>query len=102
MSKKKKKIKQKIKEGERRLVMENLKNQTHYQIVLTQNSIIYKNKMIHKKRINNLYIFMCLYIYREREREREREITFFEREIENKMRKRSIKIKIYSHKSTTK
>ena len=102
MSKKKKKIKQKIKEGERRLVMENLKNQTHYQIVLTQNSIIYKNTMIHKKRINNLYICMCIYIYREREREREREITFFEREIENKMRKRSIKIKIYSHKSTTK
>ena len=38
--KKKKKIKQKLKEGERRLVMENLKNQTHYQIILTQNSII--------------------------------------------------------------
>ena len=37
MSKKKKKN---LKEGERRLVMENLKNQTHYQIVLTQNSII--------------------------------------------------------------
>ena len=32
--KKKKKIKQKLKEGERRLVTENLKNQTHYQIVL--------------------------------------------------------------------
>ena len=63
MSKKKKKIKQKIKEGERRLVMENLKNQTHYQIVLTQNSIIYKNTMIHKKRINNLYIYVCVYIY---------------------------------------
>ena len=51
--------------------------------------------MIHQKRINNIYI----YIYRERERERERErgregeITFFEREIENKMRKRNIKIK---------
>ena len=40
MSKKKKKIKQKLKEGERRLVMENLKNQTHYLIILTQNSII--------------------------------------------------------------
>ena len=40
MSKKKKKIKQKLKEGERRLVMENLKNKTHYQIILTQNSII--------------------------------------------------------------
>ena len=34
--KKKKKIKQKLKEGERRLVTENLKNQTHYQIVLIQ------------------------------------------------------------------
>ena len=42
MSKKKKKFKQKQKEGERRLVMENLKNQTHDQIVL-----IYKNKKIH-------------------------------------------------------
>ena len=40
MSKKKKKIKQKLKEGERRLVTENLKNQTHYQIILTQNNII--------------------------------------------------------------
>ena len=87
------KIKQKIKEGERRLVTENLKNQTHYQIVLTQNSIIYKNTMIHKKRIN--YIHIYIYIEREREREREREITFFEREIENKMRKRSIKINKY-------
>ena len=57
MSKKKKnKFKQKLKEGERRLVMENLKNQTHYQIVLTQNTIIYKNTMIPQKRINNLYI----------------------------------------------
>ena len=37
---KKKKIKQKLKERERRLVTENLKNQTHYQIVLTQTSII--------------------------------------------------------------
>ena len=60
---KKKKIKQKLKEGERRIVIENLKNQTHYQIVLTQNNIIYKNTMIHQKRINNIYI------YRERERE---------------------------------
>ena len=40
MSKKKKKFKQKLKEGERRLVTENLKNQTHYQIVLIQNSIL--------------------------------------------------------------
>ena len=37
---KKKKMKQKLKEEERRLVTENLKNQTHYQIILTQNSII--------------------------------------------------------------
>ena len=82
---KKKKIKQKLKEGERRLVIENLKNQTHYQIVLTQNNTIYKNTTIHRKRINNIYIYI--------ERERERVITFFEREIENKKRKRSIKIK---------
>ena len=40
MSKKKKKFKQKLKEGERRLVTENLKNQTYYQIILTQNIII--------------------------------------------------------------
>ena len=40
--KKEKKIKQKLKEGERTFVMENLKNQTHYQIILTQNSIIKK------------------------------------------------------------
>ena len=70
MSNQKKKIKRKLKEGERRLVMGKLKKSTHYQIILTQNSIIYKNKMIHQKRINNIYI----YIYREREREREREI----------------------------
>ena len=44
--------------------MENLKNQTHYQIVLTQNSIIKKNTMIHQpkvklqKRINNIYIYI--------------------------------------------
>ena len=62
-------------------MMENLKNQTHYQIVLTQNSIIKKNTMIHQpkvklqKRINNIYI----YIYRERERERESNYLFRER-----------------------
>ena len=54
---KKKKIKQKLKQGERRFVTENLKNQTHYQIVLTQNSIIYKNIMIHKK---ELYIYIYI------------------------------------------
>ena len=37
---KKQKMKQKLKEEEKRLVTENLKNQTHYQSVLTQNSII--------------------------------------------------------------
>ena len=37
---KKKNLKQKLKEEEKRLVTENLKNQTHYQIILTQNSII--------------------------------------------------------------
>ena len=30
-------------------------------------------------------MYVYIYIYIEREREREREITFFEREIENKM-----------------
>ena len=48
MSKKKKKIKQTLKEGERRVVTEKLKNQTHYQIISTQNSIIYKNTMTHQ------------------------------------------------------
>ena len=67
---------------------EKLKNQTHYQIILTQNNIIYKNIVIHQKRINNIYI----YIERERERERERE---------NKMRKRSIKIKNIAISQTT-
>ena len=42
-----KKIKRKLKEGERRLVTGKLKKSTHYQIILTQNSIIYKNKKIH-------------------------------------------------------
>ena len=51
--------------------------------------MIHQPKVMLQKRINNIYI----YIYREREREREREITVFQREIENKMRKRSIKIK---------
>ena len=37
---KKKKMKQKLKEEERRLVTENLKNQTHYQIIFNQNIII--------------------------------------------------------------
>ena len=37
---KKKKTKQNLKERERRLVTENLKNQTHYQIILIQNSIL--------------------------------------------------------------
>ena len=60
---KKKKIKQKLKEGERRLVIENLKNQTHYQIVLTQNCIIYKNTMIHQKIIKNINIYIYIYIY---------------------------------------
>ena len=59
--------------------MENLKNQTHYPIVLTQNSIIYKNTMIHQKRINNIYIYIER--ERERERERQREISFFGREM---------------------
>ena len=79
---KKKKLNQSYKKEERRLVMENLKNQTHYQIVLTQNSIIKKNTMIHQpkvklqKRINNIYI----YIERERERERERDNNYLFRE----------------------
>ena len=53
MSKKKKKNQTKVKEGEWRLVTENLKNQTHYQIILTQNSIIYikKNTMIHQPKL---------------------------------------------------
>ena len=49
--------------------------------------MIHQPKVKLHKRINNIYI----YIYRERERERER--SFFGREIENKMRRRSIKLK---------
>ena len=54
--------------------------------------MIHQPKVKLQKIINNTYI----YIERERERKRERErvITFFEREIENKMRKRSINIYI--------
>ena len=54
----KKKIKQKLKQGERRVVTENFKNQTHYQIISTQNSIIYKNTMIYQNRENNIYIYI--------------------------------------------
>ena len=55
--------------------------------------MIHQPKVMLQKRINNIYIYIHIYIHvcRERERERERVITFFEREIENKMRKRSIK-----------
>ena len=60
MSKKKKKIKQKLKEGEKGLVTENLKNQIHYQIVLTHNSIIHKNTMIYQNKINNIYIYIYI------------------------------------------
>ena len=48
--------------------------------------MIHQPKVKLQKRINNIYIY--IYIYRERERERERVITFFEREIEKKMRKK--------------
>ena len=61
--------------------MENFKNQIHCQIVLIQNSIIYKNTLIYQKRINNIYIYIYGEREREKERERERERvnTFFER-----------------------
>ena len=44
-------------------------------------------KVMLQKRIKNVCVCVCV------KRERERVITFFEKEIENKMRKRSIKIK---------
>ena len=65
MSPQKKKVKQKLKEGESRLVIENLKNQTHYQILHK----IHQSKVMLQKIINNKYIY--IYIQRERERERE-------------------------------
>ena len=46
--------------------------------------MIHQPKVKLQKIINNIYIYI----------ERERVITFFEREIENKMRKRSINIYI--------
>ena len=49
--------------------------------------MIHRPKVKSQKRINNIYIYI------ERERERERIITFLGREIENKMRRRSVKIK---------
>ena len=48
--------------------------------------MIHRLKVMLQKRINNIYIYIYIYIERERERERERVITFFGREIENKMR----------------
>ena len=50
--------------------------------------MIHQPKVKLQKRINNIYIYIYIYIERERERERERVITFFEREIEKKMRKK--------------
>ena len=48
--------------------------------------------MIHQPKVKlQKRIYIYIYIYIERERERERVITFFGREIENKIRKRSIK-----------
>ena len=41
--------------------------------------------------INVTLQLLDIYIYIYKEREREREITFFKREIENKMRRKSIK-----------
>ena len=49
MSPPKKKVKQKLKEGESRLVIENLKNQTHYQILHK----IHQSKVMLQKIINN-------------------------------------------------
>ena len=60
--------------------------------------MIHQPKVMLQKRINNIYIYIYIYM----ERERERVITFCGREIENKMRKRSIKKIKYSHKSNTK
>ena len=66
--------------------------------------MIHQPKVILQKRINNVCVCVCVCVCKERERERERErvITFFEKEIENKMRKRSIKIKKYSNKPNIK
>ena len=52
--------------------------------------MIHQPKVKLQNRINNIYRYMCVCVYKERERERV--ITFFRRERENKMRKRSIKI----------
>ena len=44
---------------------------THYQIILTQNSIIKKNIMIHQPKVKLQKRINYIYIYIERERERE-------------------------------
>ena len=49
--------------------------------------MIHRLKVMLQKRINNIYIYIYI------ERERERIITFFGREIENKMRKKKYQIK---------
>ena len=51
--------------------------------------MIHQPKVMLQKRIKNVCVCVCVCV----KRERERVITFFEKEIENKMRKRSIKIK---------
>ena len=55
-------------------------------------------KVMLQKRIKNVCVCVCVCV----KRERERVITFFEKEIENKMRKKSIKIKKYSYKPNIK
>ena len=90
MSKKKKKIKQKLKEGERRLVScdGKLKKSNTLPNHIDPKQYYIKNTMIHQHKVK---LQKRIYIYIQRERERERVITFFGREIENKMRKRCIK-----------
>ena len=90
MSKKKKKIKQKLKERERRLVScdRKLKKSNTLPNRINPKQYYIKNTMIHQPIVK---LQKRIYIYIERERERERVITFFGREIENKIRKRSIK-----------
>ena len=84
--------KKNLKEGEIRLVScdRKLKKSNTLPNCINPKQYYIKNTMIHQPKVKlERRIYIYIYIYRERERERV--ITFFGREIENKMRKRSIK-----------
>ena len=67
MSKKKKNqtkvIRGREKTCDRKLKIKHTHTHTHYQIILTQNSIIKKNIMIHQPKVKLQKRINCIYIY---------------------------------------